>query len=395
MEYEKTPLKICFVGSARYSMPLSTTDAKKVQTLSVLGELFFIGFSKDWFPRHFTQSANFFLLPDAPLRIVRYGEMFFGLPFYLLWLIFRHRVAILVAQSPYDGVAAAAAKQVAGYFGRRVALVVQSHGDFEQHIFLQRRIFFPRLYQMVMNRCADFTLRRADVLHAISNATRWQLEQWNPHARIFQFMAWTDMESFVQAGNTRNSQNQQTILYAGVLTPLKGVIHLINAYVRIAPDFPDSQLILIGQTQNSAYMRELRQQIYHHQIEHLVKFMSPRPQVELAKQMAQARVFVLPSYSEGLGRVVLEAMATGTPVIGTRVGGIPEMITPGETGFLVPPADEGALADTLRWVLEHPQEADMMGQRARQFAWSFFSADLYVEGFRKIFDAARQIIETP
>ncbi len=228
MEYEKTPLKICFVGSARYSMPLSTTDAKKVQTLSVLGELFFIGFSKDWFPRHFTQSANFFLLPDAPLRIVRYGEMFFGLPFYLLWLIFRHRVAILVAQSPYDGVAAAAAKQVAGYFGRRVALVVQSHGDFEQHIFLQRRIFFPRLYQMVMNRCADFTLRRADVLHAISNATRWQLEQWNPHARIFQFMAWTDMESFVQAGNTRNSQNQQTILYAGVLTPFKGVIHLLK-----------------------------------------------------------------------------------------------------------------------------------------------------------------------
>ena len=84
--------------------------------------------------------------------------------------------------------------------------------------------------------------------------------------------------------------------------------------------------------------------------------------------MRRACVFVLPSMSEGLGRVVVEAMATGTPVIGSQVGGIPEMVEDGVTGFLVQPGDETMLAERLRWILEHPDEAWEMGRRAHAFA---------------------------
>jgi glycosyltransferase involved in cell wall biosynthesis len=100
--------------------------------------------------------------------------------------------------------------------------------------------------------------------------------------------------------------------------------------------------------------------------------------------MSEGAIFVLPSVSEALGRVVFEAMAAGTPVIGSRTGGIPDMVIDGETGFLVPPGDEEALAEKLRWALSHPNEIHEMGRRARNFARRFFSTESYVEGYSKL-----------
>ena len=104
--------------------------------------------------------------------------------------------------------------------------------------------------------------------------------------------------------------------------------------------------------------------------------------------MAQAEVLVLPSVSEGLGRVIFEAMACGTPVIGSQVGGIPEMIQEGATGFLVPPEDPTVLADRVRWMLRHPHDAQEMGQRARQFAQLFFFPEAYVQHYASLFQQA-------
>ena len=104
-------------------------------------------------------------------------------------------------------------------------------------------------------------------------------------------------------------------------------------------------------------------------------------------------MFVLPPYSEGLGRVVFEAMATGTAVIGSQVGGIPEIVEDGVTGFLVQPGDETRLAERLRWILEHPDEAQEMGHRARAFAESFFSTGRYIKGYRQIFDVVQLLIK--
>ena len=108
--------------------------------------------------------------------------------------------------------------------------------------------------------------------------------------------------------------------------------------------------------------------------------------------MAEADVLVLPSVSEGLGRVVFEAMACGTPVIGSRVGGIAEMIEDGENGFLVPPGDVEVLAERLRWVLSNPQETCEMGRRARTFAKRFFSTEAYLDAYRRLFQKATEVL---
>ncbi|MEM2991071.1 MAG: glycosyltransferase, partial [Halobacteria archaeon] len=99
-----------------------------------------------------------------------------------------------------------------------------------------------------------------------------------------------------------------------------------------------------------------------------------------------------PSVSEGLGRVVFEAMACGTPVIGSRVGGVQEMIEEGVTGFLVPPGDVDELAQRHKWILSHPEEAKQIGERAREFAQRFFSPKAYQQSYARLFQIAESIL---
>jgi glycosyltransferase involved in cell wall biosynthesis len=203
---------------------------------------------------------------------------------------------------------------------------------------------------------------------------------------------WTDIDTFLRAGSSNEERPCLNILYTGVLIPRKGVHHLFNAFAGIAKDFPQTLLVIVGHEENRTYAAELREQSRLLGLDGQVQFVGEVSQVELATWMCRACVFVLPSLSEGLGRVVVEAMATGTPVIGSHVGGIPEMVEDGTTGFLVPPGDEVALAERLRWVLEHPDETREMGRRARAFAECFFSTEAYVQGYRQIFEASLTLL---
>jgi glycosyltransferase involved in cell wall biosynthesis len=323
--------------------------------------------------------------------VLRYAEMFVLAPFLALWLIMWHGVHVLVAQSPYEGFAAAWTKKLAGWLGQRVALVVESHGDFEASPFLQRHIILPRLYRFLMRHAAGFALRHADVLRAVSHSTKGQLECWSPGKALIQFPAWTDIDVFLQVGLNGENHSLQDILYAGVLIPGKGVHHLINAFASMAKDFPQAMLVVVGREENSCYAADLKDSVRRYGLGGRVEFVEEMQQADLAERMRSACVFVLPSTSEGLGRVVVEAMAAGTPVIGSDVGGIPEMVKEGVTGFLVPPGDEITLADRLRWMLEHHEEACEMGRRAGAFAEQFFSTDLYVQHYDDLLERANGI----
>ena len=384
-------MRIAFVGGARYSQPLDHTSAKKFQHLAQLGEIFVIGFSQDMRPRWFKEHARFYLFPKWPLPILRYLTMFLVGPWLILWLIWRHRVQILTAQSPYEGFAAALAKKIAGWFGGKVVLVVESHGDFEESLFLQRWIRWTGLYRFLMRHAALFALKHADLLRAVSNSTRAQLERWTPGKPVVQFPTWTDIEVFLEAGAT-GEKAVNAIAFVGVLIPLKGVHFLIDAFAQVSREFPDARLWIIGKAENEGYAQSLKEQVARLGLNDRVVFMNAMPQQELARHIAKARALVLPSLSEGLPRVVFEAMACGTPVIGSRVSGIPEIIEEGVTGFLVPPGDVDALAQRLKWILSHPEEAKQMGKRAREFAQRFFSPKAYQQSYARLFQMAESIL---
>lgn len=391
----KSKTKVSFIGGARYNQPLDATSGKKFRHLAQLGEIFVIGFAQGMRPRLFKEHARFYLFPIWPLPVLRYLTMLLIGPWLALWLIWRHGVHILVAQSPYEGWAAAWAKRIACWLGYRVFLIVESHGNFEASLFLQRRIILSGMYRFIMRRAARFSLRHADALRAISRSTKAQLEQWAPGKLILHFPTWTDIEVFLQAGARKvNGEKgcEQHILYAGVLIPCKGVHHLLRAFTSIKDAFPQARLTIIGYEKNKRYAASLKAQVKQGGLDGRVHFVDEVPQVELAKWMQRVDVLVLPSISEGLGRVILEAMATALPVIGSEVGGIPDLVVDGVTGYLIPPGDEVALAARLRWLLEHPEVAREMGRRARAFAEHCFSNDVYIQGYRQIFEVAHTVL---
>lgn len=384
-------MTVCFLSSVRYTTPLDETEDKKFEALARGQTIRVIGFAAGLRPRRFERHARFYLLPRLPIGFLRYLTLLFAGAWLALWCIFRQQSSILVAQSPYEGVAAAWAKTCARLMGRRVALVVESHGDFEVSVFLQRRVFFPRLYRSLMRLAAGYALARADVLRAVSKATSRQLRKWAPQPRIFEFPAWTDIGVFLDANGETVDSRAQRVLFAGLLFRRKGVHHLVSAFAQIAPQFPRAELVIVGREENKAYVKELKREVARLGLVERVEFVGEVPQQELAGWMHRSLVFVLPSLSEGLGRVVVEAMATGTPVIGSRVDGIPDLIQDGKTGFLVPPEDVSALSNRLRSVLNHPDETRQMGRAARSFAEEYFSTEAYLRSYGELFEAAQSL----
>jgi glycosyltransferase involved in cell wall biosynthesis len=388
-------LKVCWMGGTRYTDPLTPTQAAKWRALLDLdAELYVIGFASGLRPRSFTQSAHFYLMPELPTSILRYLEMVLLAPWLLVWLIFRRGVRVVVAQSPFEGAAAAFVKQVAGLFGSRVILIVESHGDFEVALFTQRQINFAGLYRWFMRRSARYAFRRADLLRAVSNSTRQQLERWSPGTAIEQFMAWIDFDAFGKTPRQQPLSQSWDIVYAGLLIPRKNVHILIEAFAQVAANVPQARLCLVGKPENQEYTRELKAQVDRLGLADRVLFVGAVPQAELAVYMAKARALVLVSSSEGLPRVIMEAMFGGLVVIGSRVSGIPEVIEDRVTGYLVPPGDVPALVEALHAVYGDPN-IEAMGARARAFAQKFFSRGVYIEGYRKLLTSAAALRFTP
>lgn len=388
MDNPLAELGICWIGNPRYSQPLSLTDDKKWRLLSGLGlRIYVIAFANGRLPQRFTQHAHFILLPDLPAALLRYGMIFGFGPLLVLRLILWRNVQVLIAQSPYEGAVGALAKNMARIFGKKVTLIIENHGDFEGVLFKQRQVSFAGVYRGLMNAAAQYAFRHADWLRAVSSGTRQQLETWAGDKPISQFMAWTDSEAFLTTSRTVLLNETEDIIYAGVLTALKGVHVLLDAFATIASEFPNARLRLVGKPQEPPYVAQLHDQVEWLNIQDRVDFVGAVNQHELAAYMGQSRVLVLPSSSEGLPRVVIEAMFAGLIVIGTQLPGILELIQDGVTGHIVPVGEADALAEQLRNALRDANPTEM-GERARTFAQNFFSESAYVEGYRQLISSA-------
>ncbi|WP_327720897.1 glycogen synthase [Streptomyces sp. NBC_00490] len=167
------------------------------------------------------------------------------------------------------------------------------------------------------------------------------------------------------------------VLFVGRITRQKGVPHLLRAVRDIDPA---AQVVLCAGAPDTPEIdrefRELFQELSSvREGVHWIPQMLPRPDV--IQLLTHAAVFVCPSVYEPLGIVNLEAMACGTPVVASRIGGIPEVVEDGKTGVLVPVDDdfEPALARALDSVLGDPEGARRMGEAGRERAVGEFGWD--------------------
>ncbi|PWI13926.1 glycogen synthase [Streptomyces sp. Act143] len=182
------------------------------------------------------------------------------------------------------------------------------------------------------------------------------------------------------------------VLFVGRITRQKGVPHLLRAVRDIDPA---AQVVLCaGAPDTPEIDREFRQ-LYEELSRaregvHWIPQMLPRPDV--IQLLTHAAVFVCPSVYEPLGIVNLEAMACGTPVVASRVGGIPEVVDDGKTGLLVPVDDdfEPALARALDSVLGDPEGARRMGEAGRERAVGEFGWDAVARRTVRLYEEIRK-----
>lgn len=146
-------------------------------------------------------------------------------------------------------------------------------------------------------------------------------------------------------GDPEDHKEHLTFAFAGWLVPAKGVHILLDAFERTTHQVSDIRLEIIGDSDELEYKAELNNVVTWQKLEKRVTFHGWRDDVLDALDTAD--IYVLPSFTEGVPRSIVEAMALGKPVIATRVGGVPELLENGELGIIVPPDDSTALATAM------------------------------------------------
>jgi glycosyltransferase involved in cell wall biosynthesis len=265
----------------------------------------------------------------------------------------------------------AAANALARLAGAAVRVPFVSHLHIENH--------FRPVTRLLLAWLDNATARIAARLVAVSEDTKRAYErQGYPRGRIEVVYNGVDLP----ANGVYRRNDPARIGEIARLCDVKGQRELLQALARL----PDARLVLAGRDleRGGAFQDELERESERLGIRERVEFGF---QEDVPALLDTLDVVALPSWTEGLPLVLLEAMARGRPVVATRVGGTPEVVTDGETGLLVPPRDPEALAAALRRVLDDPDLARRLGDAGRAQVAERFSAAEQERRMLEIYDS--------
>jgi glycosyltransferase involved in cell wall biosynthesis len=245
------------------------------------------------------------------------------------------RADVVLATWAYpDGCAAVIA---AGVLGK--PCVVKVHGS-DVNVVLQRA---------AARRMAARVLPRADALVAVSGPLARELVRLGAApARVHQVRNGIDSSLFFpreRAAARRDlgiPDGARVVLFVGRLEPQKGIVTLVDAFERVRARVPGALLVLAGDGVSTADVRRRTSSWGEGAV-----LLGPTAHARVALWMGACDVLTLPSLAEGTPNVVLEALASGRPVVASAVGGIGELLADPRAGVLVPPRDAGALAEAL------------------------------------------------
>ncbi len=170
------------------------------------------------------------------------------------------------------------------------------------------------------------------------------------------------------------------LLYVGRLVPQKGLETLLRAAER----YRGGRLMIVGDGPLANLVQDATRHSTH------IQWLGQRSAAEVRELMGAATALLFPSeWYETFGLVVVEALARGTPVIASDLGGIRELVEPGRTGLLFPPGDADQLAERMRWACEHPAGLALMGQTGRSVYLTRFAAE---SAYRSLMTIYRDVV---
>lgn len=250
------------------------------------------------------------------------------------------------------------------------SLVVTSQGEqtMDATRIYQRSPIQRWILRCALQRASAVTACSVDALTALRGYGSWSAQT----AVVPNGVNPADIEG-VRAAPT--VQRRPFVFAVGRHVENKGFSVLLQAFASVATEYPEVELIVGGDGPHHGTLRELTASLG---IADRVRFPGFLDRPAVADHFRQCALFVLPSYHEPFGIVVLEAMAAGKAVIATRAGGVPEFVEDGVQGILVPPRDPEAVAVALRRLLADAASAERMGAAGRrlvreQFTWEAIS----------------------
>ncbi len=234
-------------------------------------------------------------------------------------------------------------------------------------------IFAPRNFEIGLDKLVS---EARVVITETDYSEKFLRERFPERAdRIHRIYNGLDLSEF---GRANFSSDPPLIVAIGRLIAKKGFTDLIRACALLVERGRPFRCEIFGE---GPLESQLRGQIVELGLQELVLLPGPKPQHEVRKHLASADVFVLPSVPgadggmDNLPTVIMEAMATGLPVVSTRIGGIPEMVVENETGFLVSPGDVVVLADAIEKVTNDQSLGQKFGQAGYERAQMLFSIE--------------------
>lgn len=347
---ERLP-RVLFVGRGRYRLPLPAWLAKKWDALEETIDYRVLGAAE---PGSAARTERFRLSPAARPAVLD-GALFAArLPFRVRRMIADFEPEVIVAADPLVGASVLAGRRLAGV---ATPVIVEVHGDwrtFTRGYGSQAR----RLLSPLTDRTSVAVLRRADATRALSGFTSGLIEEARGEPATAVFPTYSDLSAFV-AEPVQPLPQRPAAVFVGMLEAYKNIDGLAAAWRRVAAEMPEARLVIVGTGRRRHVVDDLvgdvAQQVEYH------------PQLlpaEIARHLDEATLLVLPSWPEGLGRVVIEAFARGRGVIATGAGGVLDLVEDGVEGLLIPPADTDALVAALVRVLSDRNLAERLGAAA-------------------------------
>jgi colanic acid/amylovoran biosynthesis glycosyltransferase len=248
-------------------------------------------------------------------------------------------------------------------------------------------IFSPRQFEIGLDRLVD----AARVIVTETNyAARFLRERFSDRGdRVHRIYNGLDLAEF---GRADFSSRPPQIIAVGRLIPKKGFGDLIRACAMLVERGKSFRSEIFGE---GPLKSGLNAQIDELRLQNNVVLTGAKPQTELRRRLAEANVFVLPSIidpdggMDNLPTVIMEAMATGLPVVSTNIGGIPEMVIEKETGFLVQSGDAAAMADAIQTVIGDLSLATKLGLSGYERARALFSIEKNVRELSALIKTGR------
>ena len=355
--------RVLFVGRNHYRLPLDASLARKWDALSAEMDLRVLASGTGTDPRFELVSPRTF---DGP-------RFYAALPARIARELRAFRPDAVVTQSPFEALAAELARRATR---SRAKVVLEVHGDWHT----STRLYGSRVRGALGplgDRLAGIAVRRADSHRAVSEFTASLLRaEGREPAAVF--TTYSDLGVFTAPVVPVPAEPR--VVFVGVLERYKNVEGLAAAWRIVAARVPEARLHLIGYGRQT----DVAEALAREGVEWERRLEPPA----LSAAIDRARALLLPSASEGLPRVAIEAFLRGRAVVGTRAGGIPDIVRDGENGLLVPYGDAEALAAAIERIVTDHELAVRLGAAAAGDSASWVSTPAeYAGRMRALVDA--------